>query len=193
LLSLWAGAMEEATHVGRDAQLGQLAATREGIGASWPRATWRACAAPPTPATACTRHYWEARAGLRCGGRATSRARRAGVTRRAGGALSRPPWRGGALAGGTASDAYCVECERRDETFRARWSPGSASRRSSRASSPSPAEPVSVPLPYGTQGPGFLSVPVDGRLWVHTVDFMFVPPRPLGSWRSPWSFSLGSR
>lgn len=29
---------------------------------------------------------------------------------------------------------------------------------------------------YGTQGPGFLSVPVDGSFGVHTVDFMFVPP-----------------
>jgi hypothetical protein len=29
---------------------------------------------------------------------------------------------------------------------------------------------------YGTQGLGFLSVPVHGPFGVHTVDFMFVPP-----------------
>jgi hypothetical protein len=29
---------------------------------------------------------------------------------------------------------------------------------------------------FGTEGPGFISVPVDGSFGQHTVDFTFVPP-----------------
>src|SRR5215218_7387955 len=33
-------------------------------------------------------------------------------------------------------------------------------------------------IAYGTQGPGFLSIPVQRTFGVHTVDFTFVPPAP---------------